>query len=405
MSVPEQCADVVVIGGGVIGLTTALYLQRAGRSVTLVAASLAGEGASAGNAGMIVPSHVIPLSAPGVISQGLRWLTRRDAPFHLKPQLNLAFLRWLWQFRAHCTAAHVERCIPILRDLGLASVEGFDELAAESDDFGLAHTGLLIAYHTPAMEDAMAHEAEKARCAGLEARVLDTAGLRAKQPHLRSNATGAILYEQDARVDPNLLLASLCRRFEEAGGEMRHGVTVSSIESGRVTLLGGELTAEDIVVCAGAWTPRLVPRISIQPARGYSVTIKAPRDSPPIPMILIEDRVTMTLMPGKLRFAGTLSLSGFESKVDQLRIRPILDEARRYQPDLNTDELPVWSGYRPASPDGLPFIGRVADGVWVNAGHGMMGVSLAPASGKLMCALVTGTEPPVSPGPFAPDRL
>ncbi len=398
-------ADVIVIGGGVIGLTTALYLQRAGRSVLLLAASEAGEGTSAGNAGMIVPSHVMPLSAPGVISQGLRWLTRRDAPFHLKPQLNLAFIRWLWQFRAHCTAAHVERCIPILRDLSLASVEGFDDLAAESDDFGLAHTGLLMAYHTSAMEDAMGHEAEVAQRAGLDVRVLDSAGLQAEQPHLRSRATGAVLYTQDARVDPDLLLGSLRRRFEEAGGEARYNVTVSGVESGQVMLSGEALCAQDIVVCAGAWTPRLLPRISIQPARGYSVTIRSPAESPPIPMILMEDRVTMTLMPGKLRFGGTLSLSGFATKVDPVRIRPILDEARRYEPDLNTDALPVWSGYRPASPDGLPFVGRVAEGVWVNAGHGMMGVSLAPVSGMLMSALVTGTEPPVPPAPFAPDRL
>jgi D-amino-acid dehydrogenase len=354
---------------------------------------------------MIVPSHVVPLSAPGVISQGLRWLTRRDAPFHLKPQLNLAFLRWLWQFRGHCTAAHVERCIPILRDLSLASVAGFDALAAERDDFGLAHTGLLMAYRTPAMQDAMEHEADVARQAGLEVRVLDPAGLRAVQPHLRSNTTGAILYPQDARVDPNLLLESLSRRFEEAGGEARYNVTVTRVEPGGVSLSEGSLSAEDVVVCAGAWTPRLLPRISIQPARGYSVTIESPAEAPPIPMILMEDRVTVTLMPGKLRFGGTLSLSGFDSTVDQTRIRPILAEAERYQPGVNTETLPVWSGYRPASPDGLPFIGRIADRLWVNAGHGMMGVSLAPASGKLMSALVTGTEPPVSPEPFAPDRL
>lgn len=407
-------ADVIVIGGGVIGLTTALYLQRAGRSVLLLAENTAGEGTSAGNAGMIVPSHVIPLSAPGVISQGLRWLTRRDAPFHLKPQLNLAFLRWLWQFRSHCTAAHVDRCIPILRDLSLASVDGFDALAAERDDFALAHTGLLMAYHTAAMEDAMAHEAEVAKGAGLEVSILDAAGLRAEQPHLRARATGAVLYRQDARVDPDLLLKSLKRRFQEAGGEVRFNTSVSHVESGRVTMAekagpgkatGATVAADDIVVCAGAWTPRLLPQISIQPARGYSVTIQAPPDSPPIPMILMEDRVTMTLMPGKIRFGGTLSLSGFETKVDPIRIRPILEEARRYAPDLDTDSLPVWSGYRPASPDGLPYIGEISKGLWVNAGHGMMGVSLAPASGLLLSAMVTGAEPPVSPAPFAPDRL
>lgn len=434
-ALPET-ADTIVVGGGIIGLMTAYHLQKAGRQVLVLDAGPEGSGTSAGNAGMIVPSHVIPLSAPGVISQGLRWMMRRDAPFHLRPQLDAAFLRWLWDFRAHCTAAHVERCIPLLRDLSLASVEGFDELAAEGDDFGLAHTGLLMVYRTESMQEAMLHEADVAREAGLLVQCLDRAQLDAVQPHLRGEATGAILYEQDGRVDPNLLLATLARRIRGAGGRIMHGVRATAVRSGGVDaeiLQNGDATAAGqparrgwpwfagrklgsaalahhttkcraAVICAGAWTPHLFSGARIQPAKGYSVTVEPPTGTPPIPMILMEDRVTVTLMPGKLRFGGTLSLSGFESRVDRLRLQPILREAARYRPDVDVEQLPVWHGYRPASPDGLPFIGQVSDRVWVNSGHGMMGVSLAPASGKIAAGLVTGNEGPVSAAPFNPRR-
>lgn len=426
--------DTIVVGGGIIGLMTAYHLQKVGRQVLVLDAGPEGSGTSAGNAGMIVPSHVIPLSAPGVISQGLRWMMRRDAPFHLRPQLDLAFVKWLWDFRAHCTAEHVERCIPILRDLSLASVEGFDELAREADDFALAHSGLLMVYRTESMEQAMQHEAAVAMEAGLDVQCLGTDELRAVQPHLRSEATGGILYEQDGRVDPDLLLATLARRIRASGGRIIHGVRVASVRSGSVEVEipqdqdagDGERQAErplsvrtgsgrgaarhqtttcrDAVICTGAWTPRLLSGIRIQPARGYSVTVKPPPEAPQIPMILMEDRVTVTLMPDKLRFGGTLSLSGFDTKVDRMRLQPILREAARYRPDVDVEQLPVWFGYRPASPDGLPYIGQVSDRVWVNSGHGMMGVSLAPASGKLAASLITGKEGPVSGAPFSPQR-
>ncbi|NNE70093.1 MAG: FAD-dependent oxidoreductase [Rhodothermales bacterium] len=386
---------------------TAYYLQKAGRQVTVLNSAEKGKGTSAGNAGMLVPSHVVPLSAPGVIAQGLRWMMRRDSPFHVRPQLNAAFLRWLWEFRRHCTDSHVARCVPILRDLSLASVREFDAIAEERDDFGLAHTGLLMVYRTDELAEAVNHEAAIAAEAGLITRTLDARAVQHLQPNLRSDATGAVFYEQDGRVDPNLLLETMERRVEAAGGQIHHGVHVESVAPREVQIhknRQGTLIGSDVVVCAGAWTPQLVKGLSIQPARGYSVTVEPPDEAPEIPMILMEDRVTVTLMPGKLRFGGTLSLSGFDTRVDRVRLGPILAEASRYRPDVDVERLPVWFGYRPASADGLPMIGRLSDGLWVNSGHGMMGVSLAPASGKLAAALIAGTDPPVPAGPFDPNR-
>jgi D-amino-acid dehydrogenase len=402
-------ADVVVVGGGVIGLCTALELARAGRQVTVIAEGRPGEGTSAGNAGMLVPSHVVPLSAPGVISQGLRWLLRRDAPFHLKLRPNVDLLRWLWQFRAHCTEAHVERAVPLLRDLGLASMEAFRALAEETDDFGLSNTGLMMVYRTEKLRAAMAHEADVATRAGLRVRRLDADGVLQAEPGLRSPATGAILFEQDGRLDPNRFLETLGRRLEINGGTTIYGSHVRTVGPGFVEATFGRIRCNDVVVAAGAWSPGILKgaghRIPVQPAKGYSVTVPPAPGGLTMPMVLMEDRVTVTPMPGKLRFAGTLSIAGFDARVDRKRVSPILREVVRYHPDLDPGSLPVWCGFRPAAPDGLPIMGKLDEGLWCNTGHGMLGVSLGPASGKLVADQMLGRTPLMDSASFSPLRF
>ncbi|MBO6574682.1 MAG: FAD-dependent oxidoreductase [Rhodothermales bacterium] len=396
-------SDVVIVGGGVVGLCVALSLQRMGRSVTVISKEAAGQGASAGNAGMIVPSHVVPLSAPGVIAQGLRWMTRRDAPFHIKPSALPGMAPWLWQFRKHCTAAHVAASVPVLRDFSLEGVEGFRRLAAHENDFAWKQTGLLMVYRTPQLAESLRHEAKVAEKAGLRVQVLDAAGTAAQVPRLQSQALGALLFEDDGRVDPDALLASLQRRIEAGGGTVRYGLRVQSLGPREVVTERGTLTAHDVVVAAGAWSGRLHRSLKVQPAKGYSVTVRG--EGPQIPMILMEERVTITALPGRMRYGGTLSLSGFDGSVDRRRVAPILREAARYHGEQAVQAPDIWTGFRPASPDGLPFVGRLAPGLWAATGHGMMGVSLAPATGRLLSELMSGSTPFMDPAPFDPLRF
>ncbi|MFT7550511.1 MAG: D-amino-acid dehydrogenase [Rhodothermales bacterium] len=405
---PER-ADVVVVGGGVIGLCTALELARAGRQVTVIAEGSPGEGTSAGNAGMLVPSHVVPLSAPGVISQGLRWLMRRDAPFHLKLRPDLDLLRWLWQFRAHCTEAHVQRSVPLLRDLSLASMEAYRDLAEERNDFGLSNTGLMMVYRTEKLRAAMAHEADVAIGAGLRVQRLDADGVRQAEPGLLSPALGAILFEEDGRLDPNRFLKTLRQRLKSNGGTTMYGSHVRTVGPGFVETTTGRIRCNDVVVAAGAWSPGLLKtaghKIPVQPAKGYSVTVPPAPGGLTMPMILMEERVTITPMPDKLRFGGTLSLAGFDARVDRERVSPILREAVRYHPELDPSSLPVWCGFRPAPPDGLPIMGKLGDGLWCNTGHGMLGVSLGPASGRLVADQMLGRVPFMDGTAFSPLRF
>jgi len=413
--------DVVVVGAGVIGLCAAWYLRKEGAEVTVLSRSpVPGGDASSGNAGMIVPSHVVPLAAPGAVAQGLRYLTSRSSPFHIKPRVDPELIRWLWRFFRSCTEAHVARAAPVLRDQSLASVRLFSELQSEIGDFAWNQTGLLMVYHSEKCRGENLSMAELAESLGLRVCLLDADETLEMTPGLRPETRGSVLYEDDGRVNPSALLARLREGLSAAGVLHAEGPGVVALDqrgSGRVAVRlegGSSVETGAVVLAAGAWTGRLAStvgaRVPVQPAKGYSLTFPAPEMGPTLPVILSEEKVTLTPLPGALRFAGTLSLSGFDLSVDDLRVEPIRREIRRFLPELDSEEMSkgkVWVGFRPASPDGLPVIGRLknAPEVVVATGHGMTGVTLGPVTGRLVADIMSGTDPVVDPGPVDPSRF
>lgn len=414
----DRRSDVVVIGAGIVGLSSAWYLRKAGLDVTLVSRDPVGVGTSAGNAGMIVPSHVVPLAAPGVISQGLRWLLNPASPFHIKARFDPDLIRWLLTFRSHCTDRHVAYASPILAELSLRSVNLFEELQTEVGDFGWRQTGLLMVHRSTKYRDDDWRAADVAEALGLRVRRFDEAGTRATEPGIRSDVLGSVLYQDDGRVDPDAFLRVMGVALREAGVRIEEEAEVTglsaSTESVRVTTRQGSIVADTMVLAAGSWSAKLGRMLGtvlpVQPAKGYSITIPGGEGMPTIPMILAEDKVTVTPMPGRLRFAGTLALGDFDPSIDPRRFAPIQAQALKYQPDISRDAVDVsraWSGFRPASPDGLPIIGRLARSPRVVAatGHGMMGVTLAPVTGRLVADIVTGSGPVVNPRPFDPSRF
>jgi D-amino-acid dehydrogenase len=414
----ERRSDVVVIGGGIVGLSSAWYLRKAGLEVTLICRDPLGVGTSAGNAGMIVPSHVIPLAAPGVISQGLRWLLNPASPFHIKARLDPDLIRWLLTFRSHCTDRHVAYAAPILAELSLRSVRHFEELQAEVGEFGWRQTGLLMVHRSAKYRDDDWRAADVAEGLGLRVRRLDEAGTRAAEPGIRSDVLGSVLYQDDGRVDPDAFLRVMGTALREAGVRIEEGAEVTGLSAStgsvRMATRQGSIVADTVVLATGSWSAALGrmlgSRLPVQPAKGYSITIPRRDGMPTIPMILAEDKVTVTPMPDRLRFAGTLALGDFDPSIDPRRFGPIQSQALKYQPDISRDQVDVsraWSGFRPASPDGLPIIGRIVRSPRVVAatGHGMMGVTLGPVTGRLVADLVAGNDPVVNPEPFAPSRF
>ena len=413
--------DVAVIGGGAVGLCTARALRTRGRQVTVIERGDLGAGCSVGNAGLVVPSHVVPLAAPGVIGQGLRWLMRRDSPFRIKPRLDLGFLGWLWQFYKACTEQHVEQSVPLLRDLSLKSRALHEKWAGTENGtgFGFEASGLLMLHETEKGRSEDLEEAEYARKAGLEVSVLDRDGVEELTAHVPSSVAGGVYYHQDAFLNPGRLIdalgcaldrdgATLCRNVAVTGFERENG-TVRSIQT-----TDGPVEAEEIVLAAGAWSKPLGGELGldvpVEPAKGYSVTYDVPNGRSDVPFILTEEKISVTPMGEQMRFAGTLELAGFDASVDPYRVGPILDVAAEYVSDLDPtgpETVDPWVGFRPCTPDGLPLVGRVPqyDNVVLATGHCMLGISLAPVTGQLVGDILSGTSPDLDVAPLRPDRF
>jgi D-amino-acid dehydrogenase len=412
--------EILIVGGGVIGLSTAYYCLHAGHSVTVIdRCGPEEEGCSHRNAGMVVPSHFVPLAAPGMVALGLKWMWNPESPFYIKPRWNRDLISWGWKFYRAATADHVARSAPLLRDLSLASRALFEQLASlPGNEFGFVKKGLLMlckSEHTLEEEGRMA---EKARQLGIPAEVLNPKQTAALDPNITMDVAGAVYFPKDCHLSPSQFLALLRARLEEAGarflwnqevlGWNLRGHTIAAARTG-----SGEITADEFVICGGAWSPLLARQLGLnlpmQAGKGYSVTLDRPRQLPQICAILTEARIAVTPMGGALRFGGTMELSGLNQQINPARVQGILRALPNYYPDFRPedfDDSQAWCGLRPCSPDGLPYLGRTArySNLSLATGHAMMGLSLGPISGKLMAEILTGSQPSIGLGMLNPDR-
>jgi D-amino-acid dehydrogenase len=402
--------EVFVIGGGVIGVCAAHYLAERGCQVTLIEQGEVASGSSYANAGLIVPSHATPLPQPGALASGLKWLFDPESPFYIKPRLDLDLCRWLITFASYCTESHVRRALPILRDLGLASAALYAELAGLFD-FGYTQHGLILAYKT---EAALRHglaEAELLNASGLSAMPLTPAEAHELEPTLRTDLAGGIFYKADAHLNPAMFVRGLADCLETGGrvAIQRNTKVTGLIKSGRrvecVETTAGDFRPAEVVVTAGAWSPALTRSLDlnlpIQPAKGYSVTVKRPTMYPRHGLLLGESRVAVTPMLSPegdiLRFAGTLELAGLDPSINQRRVEAVRRAPKDYMLGMDDpllETVDVWSGLRPCTPDGLPIVGRPAsfDNLTLAAGHAMVGMSLGPITGKLVAQIVCGEK-------------
>lgn len=419
----ESKKHVVVCGAGVVGLCCAYYLAREGHRVTVIERN--GEGADTcahGSAGYISPSHVVPLAAPGIVAQGLKWMLDSSSPFYVKPRIESDFLRWSWLFYKSCTKKNVDTAAPILRDLCVASRTLVSEFAdAEGNSFEFEKQGLFNICRTQKTLDSYINGlARIANELGLEARVLDAAQTARMQPGLRMEIVGSIYFPIDAHITPPRFMNAMLAELKKLGVEFKWNTEVrgwvagngSSVRS--VQTSGGEITGDEFVIAGGSWSPSLVKglgiRLPMQAGKGYSLTIPEAPVKISIPMILSESRVAVTPMGRALRFGGTMELSGINDTIRPERVAQIKASAQRYFPDFpveSFDGVQPWSGLRPVSPDGLPYIGRFAgrSNLIAAAGHAMLGLTLAPVTGSLVADVVAGRMSSIPLGALSPDRF
>ena len=398
-------SDVIVVGAGIVGLSSAYFLVRAGLSVTVIDdGQPASERCSSGNAGMIVPSHFVPLAAPGMVEYGLRMLPDKQSPFGVKVRADHRLVDWGIKFMRSCTTEHVDRCVHLLRDLNLRSRELYVSLDDDIDGgFDLTLRGLTMLCKT---EAALHHEyafADRAVALGVPATKLDKAQVQALDPALDVDVAGGVYFPKDANLSPDKLLHKLHSYLLAKGVTFHWSTRVEAIKTSTsgvsVHMESSQLSAGKVVIAGGTWSPHLTEslgvRMPMQGGKGYSFVIDNPVQLPEICSILVEARVAVTPMGGRLRIGGTMEIAGDDLTVNQNRVNGIRKSVQQFFPayrDKLDALVPVWSGLRPCSPDGLPYIGELdTKNVVVATGHSMMGLSLGPVTGELVMNIVTGT--------------
>jgi D-amino-acid dehydrogenase len=409
-------ADVIVIGGGIIGVCVAYFLAERGINAILLERNEICSGSSYGNAGLVVPSHSVPLSTPGVVEKGLKWLLNPESPLYIRFRLDFELMSWLWRFWRFCTEEHVRRSLPILVAMQQESLRLFEQFAAGGLKFSFWRKGTMTVFNTQKAFDEGVREADLLKGHGIKFQVLFGEKVREKEPLLKESVVGGIYFPDDAHLDPAQFVFALAKEVEQKGVKVLTQTEVielrargNTVES--VVTTKGQFKADTIVLAAGAWSSNLVLnlgiKIPIQPAKGYSTTFYEPNLCPSIPLMLSEVRVAVTPLNGRLRFGGTLELAGLDLSINQRRVEAIRRGATQYLPQIEAKREEVWRGLRPCTPDGLPIIGRSRNfsNLVIASGHGTLGVSTSPITGKLVAQLVCGEPLDFDIQPLSPDRF
>lgn len=396
---------VIVVGAGIAGLASAYYLNKNGYEVTVVEKSDGRDNCSYGNAGMVVPSHIVPLASPGIISQGLRWMFKAESPFYIKPRLDKELLSWGWKFKRASTERHVEEAGPVLRDMLLKNRQLLIDLEEEESlDFGYQRNGLFMLCKTQKGLEEEIEVTEKAKALGIPAEVLSAEEVRKMEPNIEMDIIGATYFPKDAHLHPGSLMNQLKTLLKERGVQFIFDTKVTGIADnsgqvkGVITADNEEIEGTKVVLCPGAWTSALVSKLNLslpmQAGKGYSITLQNPGSLPNICALLAEAKVSMTPMQGKMRFGGTMEIVGLDQSITPAKIKALKKSVVRYFPEYSMEDLndrDVWVGLRPCSPDGLPYVGKVDryENLYVSTGHAMMGVSLSFSSGELISQLIS----------------
>ena len=412
--------SVIIIGGGIIGLCSAYYLHKEGFKVHILEQGDLINNCSSGNAGMIVPSHFVPLAMPGMISKGIKWMFDSKSPFYVKPSLNPALISWGLKFWKYSTQKHVDAVAEPLRDLHLLSKQLYDDLAKEpSLNFGLEKKGILMLYKSKSIGEEEIHMALKAQKLGLDVEPLTASQTQDLEPDTSLAILGSVHYRCDGHLSPNDLVKQLVSYLKQEGIEITTNCKVTGFETtdGKITSIETNeknYSADLIVMTAGSWLPEIAKKaemnIPIMPGKGYSFMADTNGHQIHHPSLLLEARVAVTPMNGKVRFGGTMEIAPMNDKINMNRVDGIVNSIPNYYPDYKV-QIPkvdkIWYGFRPCSPDGLPYIGfsKKLGNLIVAGGHGMMGLSLAPATGKLVAQLAKGDKLATDISMFSADRF
>lgn len=409
---------VTIIGGGVIGLCSAYYLSKNGHKVTIVDRNDITGGCSFGNMGYISPSHFIPLATPGIIAQGLKWMMSSSSPFYIKPRLNLDLVRWGLAFRNSANANKVKQSAPHLNNLLQLSRGLMSDLRADLPAFSMIEKGCWMLYKSEKTGDHEKHLSEQAHQYGLKTIICTASEVQSYEKEVEVNVAGGVLYIDDCHVDPGGYMRALYAYLKNAGVEFWLNSEVKSFETSgnRVNAVitdNGKLETEEVVIANGSWLQEISKLLNInilmQPGKGYSIVYNDLPKNLLYPSILVDDRTATSPIDRWLRIGGTMELSGHSDTILPKRVMAVYNAFNKYYPSMKLpapDTSKAWFGYRPVTPDGMPYIGRHTkySNLTYAGGHSMLGVSAASGTGKLIDEIISHAQPSIDLTAFDPGR-
>jgi D-amino-acid dehydrogenase len=407
---------VTIIGGGIIGLSSAYYLLKEGFDVTVLDKSDLSGGASFVNAGYISPSHIIPLAAPGRVAQGIKYMFDSASPFYMKPRLERDFIKWAWLFQKSCSRQNIEKSAQSILDLTLLSQNLFKEIYASGDvDFHLEHKGLLMAFQTEASRRHEQEVVDRASKMGLQIEYLDKQALAILEPNL--TAEGAFHYKNDSHTTPKLFMDGMQHFLRKNGVKLKSNEEVLNMvplnDQVEITTSSDKYLANEVVVATGAWSEKMAKKLGtylpVQAGKGYCINIEKPTGIKH-PTIIMEANAAVTPMKGFTRFAGTMEIAGLTETIRKERVEAIANAAKRFYKNVefsSEEKEKATYGFRPVSPDGVPFIGKLKNHshITIATGHAMMGWSLGPGTGKLVSELIAGKDASLPMARYNPERF
>ena len=417
VAITTDRADVLIVGGGVVGLASAIELLQAGRSVRVVDAGRIGGGSSHGNCGTITPSHAAPLAEPGRIAKALRWLLTPDAPFYVRPRFDPALWRWFAHFAARCNERDWRR--------GMADKAALLKVSRALLQERVERHALECEFLASGADYVFRDEAELAHFSaelgmleelGVASERIDGDAYSREETSLLPGVVGTVRFPGDAHLRPDRFVAELARTCKALGGDIVEHCAVERVEfqrdGVRVHAGGRSFDARDVVLAAGSWSPSLARdfglRIPIQPGKGYSITYDRPTVVPKRPLVLFERSVCVTAWDSGFRLGSTMEFSGYDTSLNRRRLDALERGAAEYlREPVGPTKREEWYGWRPMTWDDLPLIGPVPGkrGAWVATGHGMLGVSMGMATAALLGDLMLGREPVVDPHPYRAGRF
>lgn len=411
---------VTIIGGGVIGLCTAYYLQKEGYEVTVIERNDITDGCSFGNMGYISPSHFVPLASPGMIKKALKWMLNSSSPFYIKPRLNWDLVKWgLTFWKSANTKLLKENAVP-LNDLLQLSRELMNDIKKElPDSFDMIEKGCWMLYKNEKTGDHEKHLVEQAGKFGLKTVQCNARQVQEYETQVEVNVAGGVLYLDDCHLDPAKFMRSLYNYLKNAGVKFWLNTNVTGFETanGKINTVITDkisLDCEELIIANGSWMQEVSKLLDIyipmQPGKGYSIIYDGLKKNLQYPAILVDDRVATSPINDWLRIGGTMEMSGHSDNILPKRVNALHTAFKKYYPsmDIATPDISKsWFGYRPVTPDGLPYIGRhdKFSNLIYAGGHAMLGVSAAAGTGKLITEMLAVKLPSIRVKAFDPCRF